>query len=132
MKIVFPCSESLVGGLAKTVTKFLQTLGEHFEKFSSALKEWAVKFSELINKLTPLVTEAIGNISRAFAGVITTFLEIFSRVSGKILEALKANSADIQKIFSIFSDFIKGNLPNFQLILYFNNILFNLQTKACS
>lgn len=90
------------------MTKFLQTLGEHFDKIATSVKEWAVKFSELINKLTPLVTEALGNISRAFASVITTFLEIFSRVSGKILEALKANSGDIQKIFSLFSDFVRG------------------------
>jgi len=97
-----------VGGLTQALTKFLQTLTEHFEKIATALKEWAAKFSELISKLTPVVTEAIGNVSKAFANVTTTFLEIFTRVLSKILEALKANSADIQKIFALFADFIKG------------------------
>jgi phage-related protein len=93
-------------------TKFFETLSVHFGKVASALKEWASKFSELISKLTPVVSEALGNVSKSFASVTTTFLEIFSRVVSRVLEALKANSGDIQKIFSIFADFVRETSVN--------------------
>ncbi|XP_059491190.1 apolipophorins [Neocloeon triangulifer] len=125
---IFEVIQNLVGGLTQTVTKFLQTLGEYVEKVTTVLKEWASKFAELINKLTPVFTEAIGNVSKALSSTFTTFLEIFTKLAGKVLEAIKANSGDIQKIFGLFAEFIKdqskivGEIAN-ELSTYVNELI---------
>ena len=84
----------------------------------------------MLAKLTPMITEFTGKVSKAVATVFATMIDILSRLTAKFIEVLKENSAELQKFFSLFADFVKGkffNTPCFRnKIIKINRILIHL------